>query len=109
MLPDNIRRVIICGTKVDFRKQWNGLLAESKKRGYDPYDGDLLLYVRRDKSQVRAICGDSKGLFLFSRRFEGGSIPFTFSDSNQKISLNELRLWFAGSRFTIHSQVKPWK
>ena len=37
MLPCVPRRLVIAQHKVDFRKQWNGLLAECVRMGFDPY------------------------------------------------------------------------
>jgi len=108
MLPDKIRRIIICGHTVDFRKQWNGLLAECRKLGFNPYEGDVMLFVKRDKRGIRVICGDDKGLMIFSRRFEGGCLQHVFG-SQKSITRSELALWFAGAKYTIERKVKPWR
>ena len=109
MLPANLKHVYICADRVDFRKRWNGLLAESYRLGLNPYSGDLIVFVKRDKRQLVAICGDERGLMLFSRRFEGGSLKFIFDESLKEITRAELLLWFEGTHFTILHKVKPWK
>lgn len=108
MLPDNIRRIVICGYPVDFRKQWNGLLAECRKMGFDPYDGDVLLFIKKDKRGLRAICGDDRGLIILSRRFEGGCLQHIFGQQCS-ISRTELDLWFQGAQYSINRSVKPWR
>ena len=109
MLPDRINRVILFFGRVDFRKRFNGLYAECRRLGYDPYSGDVIIFIKRDKRQIRAICGDDKGLFLFSRRFEGGSLRFDFSDSKKTITVAELKMMFSGVQYTIHRKVKSWR
>ena len=104
-----VRRVIMVHSSLDFRKQWNGLLVEARRAGFEPYDGDLVVFVRRDKTQLRAISGDEKGLYLFSRRFEGGSLRFEFDGSRQSITQAELAMWFEGAHFTVHRRVRNWK
>ena len=99
--PCRIRRVVLIHQRIDFRKQWNGLLAEARRLGFEPYDGDLLVFVKRDKTQLRAISGDRRGLFILSRRFEGGSLRFQFGEKRQEISEAELAMWLEGSHFEV--------
>ncbi len=74
MLPVAIRRVFMAQHRVDFRKQLNGLLGEAYRLGANPYDGDCVLFVKKDHRQLRALVGDRVGLYLVSRRFEGGRL-----------------------------------
>lgn len=108
MFPSKLKRLVIFQGCVDFRKQWNGLMAEARKLGFDPYDGDLVVFVKRDKRQLRAICGDDKGLYLFSRRFEGGCFSFSFATGTRSINKDELEQWFLGSQ-VIRKEVTPWR
>ena len=109
MLPLTISRVILVYEHLDFRKQWNGLLSEARKLGFEPYDGDMVVFVKKDRTQIRGICGDGKGLYLISRRFEGGRLRFLFGKGKKEISLAELSLWLSGTHFTIHRTVRNWK
>jgi len=74
MLSVKIRRVFLARHRVDFRKRFDGLLAEAFQLGADPYEGDCVLFVKRDHTQLRAIVGDGVGLYLICRRFEGGCL-----------------------------------
>jgi len=71
MLPVTMRRVFLAEHRVAFRKQMNGLLAEAYRLGADPYGGDCVVFIKKDRTQLRALVGDSYGLYLVSRRFEG--------------------------------------
>jgi len=50
MLPVTIRRVLYAQHRVDFRKRFDGLLAEAYALGADPYAGDCVLFLKRDRT-----------------------------------------------------------
>lgn len=106
MLPVTIRRVFLAEYRVDFRKQLNGLLGEAYGLGAAPYDGDCVVFVKKDRTQLRALVGDSVGLYLVSRRFEGGRLAtvlsFAETPSARTVSTAELSLLLEGASFTVH-------
>ena len=113
MLPVNVRRVFLARHRVDFRKRFDGLLGEAYQLGADPYDGDCILFVKRDRTQLRAIVGDALGLYLICRRFEGGRLDgllaFAENPLLKKISIAELSLLLEGATFTISKRAAPWR
>lgn len=106
MVPVTIRRVFLAQHRVDFRKQLNGLLGEAYRVGAEPYDGDCVVFVKKDQTQLRVLVGDGVGLYLISRRFEGGRLrallSFAESPSSRSISSAELSLLLEGASFTVH-------
>lgn len=113
MLSVNIRRVFLARHRVDFRMRFDGLLGQAYHLGADPYAGDCILFVKRDRTQLRAIVGDAVGLYLICRRFEGGSLhgllAFVDDPSVSEISTAELSLLLEGASFTINKRAKPWR
>lgn len=113
MLPVTIRRVFLAQHRVDFRKGLDGLLGEAYRLGANPYDGDCVLFVKRDRTQLRAIVGDGLGLYLISRRFEGGRLgalaPFLDEPAIEEISTGELSLFLEGATFRVCRRVRPWR
>jgi hypothetical protein len=111
MLPVTIRRVFLAQHRVDFRKQLNGLLAEAYRLGAEPYDGDCVVFVKKDQTQLRALVGDDVGLYLVSRRFEGGRLQallsFAEEPSTRGITSAELSLLLEGASFTVHRRARP--
>lgn len=105
MLPVKLKRVFLARHRVDFRKGIDGLLGEAYLLGADPYNGDCVLFVKRDHTQLRALVGDGIGLYLVTRRFEGGRLrvfrSFTERPSGTSISTGELSLLLEGARFTV--------
>jgi hypothetical protein len=113
MLSVKVRRVFLARHKIDFRRRFDGLLAEAFQLGADPYDGDCVLFVKRDRTQLRAIVGDGVGLYLICRRFEGGCLrdPATFTPEPgvTEISTAELSLLLEGASFTVHQRARAWR
>jgi hypothetical protein len=113
MISVNARRVFLACHRVDFRRRFDGLLAEALGLGADPYDGDCVLFVKRDHTQLRAIVGDSVGLYLICRRFEGGRLraiaSFARDPHATEISTAELSLLLEGASFTVHRRAAAWR
>jgi hypothetical protein len=113
MLPVTVRRVLLAEHRVDFRKQFDGLLAEAYHLGARPYDGDCVIFIKKDRTQIRALVGDNFGLYLIYRRFEGGRLSTLLAFAEQPgaktISTGELSLLFEGSSFTVHKRAKAWR
>lgn len=110
MLPVTVRRVLMAQHRVDFRKQLNGLLGEAYRLGADPYDGDCVLFMKKDHTQLRALVGDGVGLYMVTRRFEGGRLrtllKFAEQPTAKSISTAELSLLLEGAKFTVHKRAR---
>ena len=113
MLPVTLRRVLLAEHRLDFRKGFDGLLAEAYRLGAEPYDGDCVVFIKRDRAQIRSLVGDDAGLYLVSRRFDAGRLRyllrFAEAPTTRTISTGELSLLFEGTTFTVHKRVKSWR
>lgn len=113
MLPCTPKRLVIARHRVDFRKQWNGLLAECYTMGFDPYEGDCVVFLKKDRTQLRALYGDKLGLLLVARRFDAGSVrpawAFESQPTSQVISSAELTLLLEGATCVVQRHVEAWK
>jgi IS66 Orf2 like protein len=80
--------------------------------GADRYDGDCVLFVKRDHTQLRAVVGDGVGLYLICRRFEGGRLrnlaTFAPQPGAAEISTGELSLVLEGASFTVRQRARAW-
>lgn len=113
VLPVTVRRVLLVEHRVDFRKGFDGLLGEALRIGARPYDGDCVVFVKRDRKQLRALVGDGLGLYLVCRRFEGGRLrlllEFAERPGARTVSAGELSLLLEGASFTVHKRAKAWR
>lgn len=104
-LPFVPRRLVIAQHKIDFRRRWNGLLAECYRLGFDPYAGDCVVFLKRDRTQLKLLFGDKLGLFILSRRFDGGRLAaawdFLDDPSVKEISREEVSQLLAGVSVVI--------
>jgi hypothetical protein len=110
MFFENIRRVFVVVDIIDFRKFFNGLLDEAYKRGWNPYAGDSLVFINRNASQVRLLFGDSLGLFVLSRRFDGKTLgrKCLLAGLKNTITAAELAMLFEGSVFRVEKRATKW-
>jgi hypothetical protein len=67
----------------------------------------------QDHRQLRFLVGDGLGLYLVSRRFEGGRLrqllAFAAEPGARQITTAELALLLEGATFTVHRRAKPWR
>ena len=110
MFLENIRRVFVVVDIIDFRKFFNGLLDEAYKRGFNPYVGDGLVFINRNASQIRLLLGDSLGLFVLARRFDGKAIgrQRLLAGLRGSISVGELAMLFEGTAFRVDKKATGW-
>jgi transposase len=113
MLPVTVRRVLLIEHRVDFRRSFDGLLAEAYRVGAQPYDGDCVVFIKKDRTQIRTLVGDGYGLYLVLRRFEGGRLrtllAFAERPGAKTMSMAELSMLLEGSSFTVHKRPKAWR
>ena len=113
MLPVKVKRVFLAQYRIDFRKGADGLVGEAYGLGADPYDGDCVVFVKRDFTQLRALIGDPIGVYLVTRKFEGGRVrvleSFAERPTGVPITTGELSLLLEGARFTVHKRARAWK
>ncbi len=67
-----VKRILVAQHKVDFRKSFDGLLAEAYKVGLDPLAGDLVFFVGRCFTKIKIIFCDETGIWVLSKRFYRG-------------------------------------
>lgn len=110
MFLENIRRVFLVVDIIDFRKFFNGLLDEAYKRGFNPYAGDGLVFINRNASQLRLLLGDSLGLFVLSRRFDGKTVgrKRLLEGLRSTMTVGELAMLFEGAAFRVEQKVTGW-
>jgi hypothetical protein len=106
------RRFFVAHYAVDLRKGHYGLLSEARRNGIDPYSGDMVAFVSRDRTKVKAIVGDETGLTLLYKSFSSGSIKtkIRFLDSPEvcDVTFGEIAMLLDGSAYTLHKQSNKW-
>ncbi len=97
----------------DMRKSFDGLLAEARLMLLEPYRGECVLFVSKNKRHIKALWGDDYGLFLISRRFEGGAaktpIDFMLDPCFTEITHAELAMILGGANYSVERMPRKWK
>ena len=78
MVISNHSRIWLARHRVDFRKGHGGLLAECYKLGLDPYKGDLVLFIGRNRRRIKVVYADSTGLWVSTKLFTMEAIKTNF-------------------------------
>ena len=112
MLPVNLKRFFIATYVVDFRKGHYGLLSEARRMNLNPYDGDLVVFVSRNKKRIKGLFGNDSGLTLIDKVFSSGCIKtqirFLDDPKVNNVTYAEIAMLFEGSSYALHKQSKKW-
>lgn len=104
-------RVYACAEPVSMRNGFDGLLAAARLSiGRDPLEGDLYLFVARNRKQARVLWWDGTGLLVMAKRLERGRFNAPWEGDRAKpwcLSEPELALFLHGSRLVGHYEVIP--
>lgn len=94
----------------DLRKGFDGLHAlvvnDLKK---DPLQGDLYVFVSRDRKRAKTLLWDGTGLCIFAKRLERGRFACLWGDGTGplQLTMNELQLFLEGSRLVGRVSLSP--
>ena len=83
----------------DMRKSFNTLSAlveHQMKR--DLLEGDLFLFVSRDRKRAKVLYFDGTGLCLLAKRLEQGQFSAPWKQRRREMTLTELALFIEGSQ-----------
>jgi transposase len=69
-------------------------------------DGDLFLFVGKDRRRAKALYFDGTGLCLFAKRMGSGHFPAPWKMSQKQLSLSELALFIEGAA-AVRQQLRP--
>ncbi len=111
ILSTRTRRIWLAQHRVDFRKQYDGLLAEAFSMGLDPFRGDVVIFVNRNKWRVKVLHADETGLWVSGKRFCARmktALRFLSDPSCAEISQAELMMLIEGSAYSIERKVAPY-
>ncbi|MBM3271501.1 MAG: IS66 family insertion sequence element accessory protein TnpB [Candidatus Sericytochromatia bacterium] len=104
-------RIWACAEPVSMRKGFDGLYGAARQLiGRDPLDGDMFLFVARNRRQARVLHWDGTGLVLYAKRLERGRFNAPWEGDRSRpwcLTPTELALFLEGSRLVGHFEVSP--
>ena len=112
MLTRSGSRIWLARHRVDFRKQHGGLLAEAYKMKLDPFNGDVVIFIGRNRRRIKVLHADATGLWVSAKIFTMEAIKTSFKFLSEpmcdSISQGELALLLEGSRYVIEKRVAAY-
>ena len=104
-------RIWACAEPVSMRKSFDGLLATAKAAlGRNPLDGDMFLFVAKNRRQARVLHWDGTGLAIWAKRLERGRFNAPWEGPRDKpwcLTPSELNLFLEGSRLVGNYEIAP--
>ena len=105
------QRIFVVDHRIDFRLRHNGLLAHSYSLNLDPFRGDIIVFVSRNRREVRVLAGDSTGIWLHSKVFTEQAMRTQFSfltdPSCRRITSGDLAMLLEGAAYEVKRRLKP--
>jgi IS66 Orf2 like protein len=102
-------RIWLCRHQVDFRRQHDGLLAEAYRVNLDPFAGDVVIFIGRNRRALKVLYADPTGLWVSTKKFtmEAMKTKFAFliDPSCEAITSAELAMLLEGSSYTLTKKV----
>jgi transposase len=94
--PDH--RIFVYSEPIDMRAGFNKLsMLVREKIGANLVDGDLYLFLGRDRKRCKAICYDGTGVLLIAKRMERGRFMSLADLEEKEITSEELDWLLRGS------------
>jgi hypothetical protein len=113
LLSSRFNKIWLARHRVDFRKQHQGLLAESYKMNLNPFSGDVIIFVGRSLRRIKVLYADVSGLWVSTKLFTGEAMKtklnFLVDPFCDEISQSELALLIDGSRYTIEKKINSYQ
>lgn len=104
-------RVWACAQPVSMHRSFDGLRAMAKQSlGREPLDGDMFLFIARNRRQARVLFWDGTGLVVYAKRLEQGCFNAPWQGDTSKpwcLTTSELALFLEGSRLPGRFEVSP--
>lgn len=90
-------RVFVYEVQIDMRAGFDRLsMLVREKMGRNILDGDLYLFLGKNRKRMKAICFDGTGLVLINKRLEKGSFMSLTDLESVEITSDELDVLFSG-------------
>jgi hypothetical protein len=106
-------RIWLAQHRVDFRNQHQGLLAESYKMCLDPFKGDVVIFIGKNRRRIKVLYADGTGLLVTSKVFTleamKTKLQFLSEPACKSITQAELEMLMEGASYTVESKVRRYE
>jgi transposase len=109
-LPPSVR-IHLAGQPVDMRKGFDGLMAIVRSWGFDPFCGDLFIFVSRNRTRLKVLHWDYGGFVLTYKRLEAGTfrVPLPKPGATRlRLDSTQLAMLLDGIDFSRVRRPRVW-
>lgn len=105
-LPRGVE-VLLYSLPCDMRRSFDTLsrMVEVEMQG-TVQEGDLFLFVSRNRKRAKVLYFDGTGLCLFAKRMSQGHFPAPWKMKRRKLTLSELALFIEGAK-AVRESLSP--
>ena len=90
-------RVFVFREQIDFRAGFDKLsMFVRTKMLMDPVEGDLFLFLGKNRRRLKSLCYDGTGLILISKRLERGKFMSVAEFEESELTVEELNYVISG-------------
>jgi transposase len=90
-------RIFVFSEAIDFRAGFDKLSMYVREKMAAPLtQGDLFLFLGKNRKRLKALCYDGTGLLLLSKRLERGRFMSVENIENFELTISELDLLMSG-------------
>ncbi len=109
-LPSSVR-IFLSPEPCDMRKGPDGLVAEVRRRGGNPFSGFLFVFASRRRDRIKILTWDRGGFVVWYKRLERGTFPVAHDGGGATVSLDagELALLLDGVDFRSVRRPARWE
>ena len=102
-------RVFACTEPVDMRKGYDGLEGIVRNElGHDLSEGDMFLFVARNRKRAKVLLFDGTGLCIYMKRREVGTFgKLRKTGGELRMTMSELSLFLEGSELAAMRMLSP--
>lgn len=102
---DSVKAVYICTSKIDFRKQIDGLISVIVNNfDMDVLDHSLYIFLNGNRSRMKAIYYDGNGFWMLVKRMEKGRFKYDFDVDKKMAVISEKQLSFLLEGLSINQK-----
>ena len=114
IVSSRVRRIFLVEHRIDFRKGHPGLLAEAFRLGRDPFAGDQLIFVGKNRRTLKVLYGDPSGLWVSYKQFTSADaiqtkLRFLIDPTVTEITQAELAMIIEGAAYSIQRRVADYE
>lgn len=110
-LPTSVR-IFLAPDAVDMRKGPDGLSAEVRRRGGNPFSGHLYVFASRRRDRIKILTWSAGGFIVWYKRLERGKFPVPRSGivgETVSLAASELALLLDGVDYRLVARPVRWE